>query len=377
MPNLSPLASRLSRRTWLAAALSLGAFGLAPAPNAAAKNAKLSPAKVKQLKKTRKSFENCRKDALGQLKDGAINKAKFETLLNTCKENFPGASLYISCKKSAIKTAQSKNLQPDQAIAQCKRFLIATSFDPDAAEPVFVDNGQIYFAGIGLNKQMPVQRLSPPNFDCERLDAVARNPEKAQYILFGNHPRMFAGLADLKGKALTTALKFAKPMPKGVDIDGFGRIFGDPKEASGVVFFPSSSCDFEADLGDTFAGISAYYLLDAASSAVIPYFGIVYYKQDQKAVTTPKLVAAMTKELGSSFKSYSKNSQVTFIAAAGVTETDDEEDPKNLCRQPRQHRFVAVVQGRKEAPNQPEYLLIANVKNLCEYGDRMGKRLTQ
>src|SRR5262249_19832890 len=102
--------------------LFVGLTMLAP-PAAAKKAAKLSPAKIKQIKKSRKSFENCRKDALAQLKNGAVSKKKFEVLLNTCKENFPGASLYISCKKAAIKTAESQNLAPDQAIEQCKRYL--------------------------------------------------------------------------------------------------------------------------------------------------------------------------------------------------------------------------------------------------------------
>jgi hypothetical protein len=342
-----------------------------------AKKSKLTPAKVKALKKDRKSFEACRKDALSQLKSGSVTKKKFEVLLNGCKENFPGASLYISCKKAAIKTAATKNISPDEEVEQCKRYLLAASFDPNTPLPVFVDQGSIYFAGIGMNKPAPVQNLNPPNFDCEALANVARNPSSAQYFLFGNHPRMFTGLADLKGALLAKILKFTKPNPKGVDVQGFGRVFGDPKESSGVVFFPSAACNFDADLGDTFSGISSYYLLDGASSAVTPYFGIVYYKQDQKAVTTPKLVQGLLKELGSSFKSYSKNSQVTFVAAASVTETDDEEDPKNLCKQPRQHRFVAVVQGRKDAPNSPEYMLLANIKNLCDFGDRMAKRLTE
>lgn len=367
----------MGSRLFAAAAVALVGGLCLPATPALAKKNKPTPAKVKQIKKTRKSFEACRKDALGQLKNGSVTKKKFEVMLNTCKENFPGASLYISCKKSAIKTAESKNVSPDQAIEQCKRYLLAASFDPNEPVPIFVDQGQIYFAGIGLNKQVPTSSLNPPNFDCENLATIARNPAQAQYFLFGNHPRMFAGLADLKGAALTKAMKFAKPQTKGVDVTGFGRVFGDPKASSGVVYFPSSSCNFDADMGGTYSGLSAYYLLDGPSSTVMPYFGIAYFKQDQKAITTPKLVQGLIKELGSSFKSYAKNSQVTFVAAAGVTETDDEDDPKNLCKQPRQHRFVAVVQGRKEAPNQPEYMLLANVKNLCDFGDKLGKRLIE
>ena len=342
-----------------------------------AQKAKLSPGKIKQFKKTRKSFDACRKDALEQLKQATISKKKFEVALNTCQENFPGASLYINCKKSAIKTAESKNISADQAIDQCKRYLLATSFDEAEPVPLFVEAGQFYFAGIGLNKTMPAASLDPPNFDCERLQSIVKSPKDAQYFLFGNHPRVFAGLEPRKGPALMKALRMTKPSAKGVDVSGFGRVFDDPKSAKGVVFFPSASCDFDAEPGDMFAGLSAYYLLDAASSTVTPYFGIAYYKQGQTGVTTAKLVKALLGALGSNFKSFKKNASVTFIAAAPVSETDVEQDPKNLCRTPRQHRFVGVVQGRKDAPTEPEYLILANIKNLCEFGDKLGKRLTE
>jgi hypothetical protein len=360
---------------WLTLSLLLAAAML-PSP-AVAQKSKLSPAKVKQIKKTRKSFDNCRKEALEQLKQGAISKKKFEVALNTCQENFPGASLYITCKKSAIKTAESQNISADQAIDQCKRYLLATQFDEAQPLPFFVEAGQFYFSGIGLNKSIPAASLDPPNFDCEKLQAIVKNPKDAQYFLFGNHPRVFAGLEPRKGPALMKTLRLAKPSSKGADVSGFGRVFGDPRGAGGVVFFPSSSCDFDADPGDIFAGLSAYYLLDAASSTVTPYFGIAYYKQGGSPLSTSKLVAALVRSLGSNFKAFKKNELTTFVAAAPVSETDDEQDPKNLCRTPRAHRFVGVVQGRKDAPTQPEYLILANVKNLCEFGDKLGKRLTE
>ena len=46
-------------------------------------------------------------------------------------------------------------------------------------------------------------------------------------------------------------------------------------------------------------------------------------------------------------------------------------------KQPRQHRFVGIVQAHKDKPNKPEYLILANVKNLCDFGDRLAKRLVQ
>lgn len=361
----------------LLTALMLAAATLASP--AFAKSGGLSPAKVKAIKKTRKSFENCRKDALAQLKAGTISKKKFEISLNACKENFPGASLYITCKKQAIKSGENKNVEAEEAVEQCKRYLVATQFDPAEPVPFFVEAGQFFFAGIGMNKSLPVTTLNPPNFACDKLQEVARSPAAAKYYLFGNHPRTFAGLTDKKGPDLLKALKFTKPKKEGVDVPGFGRVFGDPRTTTGTTFFPMASCDLESEPGDIFSGMSAYYLIDSAGSGVTPYFGIAYFKAEQEKVTTPKLTAALIRLLGNNFKAQSKDQLTTFIAAGQVTETeaDDDKDPKNLCKQPRQHRFVGVVQGKEGSPKKPEYLILANVKALCDFGDRLGKRLTE
>ena len=342
-----------------------------------AKKSGLSPAKIKQINKSRKSFEACRKDVIDQLKDGTINKKKFEVALGSCKENFPGADLYITCKKQAIQAASAKNVAASQAIEQCKRYLIATTFDPDVPVPFFTEGGQLYFASVGLNRSLPISALAPPNFNCDKLQAATRNLTQAQYFLFGNHPNTFAGTGDLKGDALMELLKMSKPSVTGVDIVDFGRVFNDPRAASGMVYFPTGACDFEAEPGDLLSGLSAYYLIDHGANSVTPYFGIAYYKQDQRRVTTAKLIQALLRTLGPTYKGTPKNDYVTFIAAANLTEVDDEQDPKNLCKQPRQHRFVGIVQGHKDKPNKPEYLILANVKNLCDFGDRLAKRLVQ
>jgi hypothetical protein len=358
---------------------SLAAVGIATAwPDLAlARSTKLSPAKVKQIKRANKSFNNCRKDALTALKDGAISKKKFEVMLYTCQENFPGASLYVACKKAAVKTAAQEKIAPDAAAAQCERYLLAASFDTKRELPYFSEKGQLYFAGIGLNKEVPIKNLAPPNFDCELVAAVAADPKRAQYLLFGNHPSAFSTLSKLDGKALAKTLGVTKPKKKGVDVTSFGRVFGDPAGGDATVFFPTATCDFDGKLGDIFSGLSAYYLLDRSSASATPYFGIAYYKPGQKALTTPQLVQATIKALGVDYKSFKKGGKsknVTFIATQSPVETDEEHDPKNVCKTPRDQRFIAIVQGLKEKPAVPEYLIVANIKNLCTFGDRIARR---
>lgn len=351
------------------------AFTTMSTPSYAKKTA-LTPAKVKQATHQSKSYENCRHEAIAQLKQKDANKKKFEASLTACKENFPGASLYINCKKAAVRTAKTSGMPEADAADQCKRYLTATAFDPTVPLPFFVEAGQLYFAGIGMNRPQPATSLAPPNFDCTRLQKVMQKPKSAEYILFGNHPRIFGTLSEMRGSQLLKALQLRKPSKSGITTPGFGRVFGDPRKASGVTYFPSAPCDFEGDPGAIMTGLTSYYLIDQTSSSVTPYFGIAYYRADQTAITTTKLLHDTSTMLGPDFKSISKNKRVTFIAQGSLSQRDDEQDPKNLCRRPRNQQFVAVVQTHKNQPQKPEYLIIANIKNLCDFGDRLSKRLT-
>lgn len=364
-------------------ALSVGFF--LPASLVFAKKNVLSPAKVKQIKKTNKSFNNCRKDALAALKEGNVSKKKFEVMLSTCQENFPGASLYVACKKEAVHIAQEGKLAPDEATAQCKRYLLAASFDPAEPFPYFAEKGQLYFAGIGLNKDAPVKGLKPPNFDCQRLREIAAKPKDALYVLFGNHPSTFSSLTKKTGPELATVMGFEKSKKNGLDIPGFGRLFGNPTGDKAVVYFPLATCDFDGSLGSVFSGLSSYYLLDLKTNQATPYFGIAYFDPDQTTVTTNLLIQQTIKGLtngggGATFKTYIKggdSKNVTFISSHPVAETDEEHDPKNVCRSPRDNRFLAIVQGNKDQPTHPEYIIVANIKNLCDFGDKLARRLAE
>lgn len=375
MPEPHPPRTMRRKLAWSHLSFILGLLAFALAPEVSyAKKSSLTPAKVKQVKQTRKSYDTCRKDALRALKQGKASRSRFEVLLSACKENFPGADLYVSCKRQAVQTDGPKS---SKLVQDCRRLLFATEFDPTSPLPFFAQDDQLFFAGIGLNRTLPAQTLAPPNFTCEKVGDLVRSPEHAQYLLFGNHPNLFAGLQEVKGDALLRALKLTKPQVEGVDTPAFGRVYHDPRQSKSTVFFPAANCDFDAEPGKIFAGLSAYYLLDAAASSVTPFFGIAYYREGQKAVTTAKLTQALIKALGGKMRRFPKNDQVTFIAAAPLSEMDEEGDPKNLCHSPRDHQILGVVQSRKDEPNEPQYVVVANIKNLCEFGDQLSKRLVE
>ena len=376
MPRRLPAYSPTGPRLLAIGALALALLGVLPNSSTAwAKSSDLPAAKVRKANKATRSYDLCRRDALARLKDGSLTKDRFETALSVCRENFPGADLYVNCKKQAVRTAAAGG-NAGGAAEQCKRYLLATQFDPAQPIPYFLEAGQLYFAGIGMNRSLPIAALKPPNFTCERLGPLMKSPERALYLLFGNHPKAFGGFGELGPTALKQRLKM--PRSKGkkpIDIAGFGRMFGDPAAESASVFFPVGSCDFEAEGAPLYTGLSAYYLLETGQESATPYFGIAYYQADQKKITTKKLVQTLAQALGPNYTATPKNSQVTFIAAAPIMDTDEEKDPRNLCLNPRNHRLLAIVQGQKAHPERPDYALVANVKNLCDFGDRLARQL--
>lgn len=345
----------------------------------AAKRSKLTPADLsQQVQKEAAGYKKCRQEVLTNLKNKKIDKKDVTTALNVCRESFPGVSLYTECKKNAVK-ATDKEKQAE-GIKKCKRLLMAGTFDPTQPVPVLFENKKVFLAGIGLNDPMTIKSMPPPNFDCKNVKDALQSDEKAEYILFGNHPSSFAGFADLSIKKLLKPIGPAKGKEKqaAFKIDGLGRLFGDVKSKTSSLFFPSASCIFNRSLGDAFAGISVYYLIDYETKTAIPYFGILFYKKKAPSVVASKVIETFSKYLGEGYKVVSKNNEVSFIAADTLSQFDEEGDPQNVCRKPREHHIIGAVKfrdGDASGSDSPQYLLLANIKNLCDHGDRLTRRL--
>ncbi len=353
-----------------------------------------------------KSYETCRKDLVKQLKKGTVTKSKFTSGLNSCRENFPSSAVYAACKKQSLKKLEKNKKASPESIEKCKNLLTSIDFSPENPAPFVVEQGQLYFAGIGLNRSQSANLLTPPNFNCTRLSNATKSTSHAQYLLFGNHPSLFKGFRNknrdvmisalgdglrpanaddvqknkkkkAKGKSKGTAQDPGQDSSKGLDYMGFGRIFGSPASAKALAFFPAAACDFKSDLGAHLGALSAYYLLDTVASSVTPLFGITYFKEKQEKFSTENVLEALKERLGDSYKDFKKNSQTTFVASSVISDTDDEGDPKNLCQEPRPHKFVGIVQGQKDNPSRPDYVLLASIKNLCDFGDRVTMRLVK
>ena len=360
-----------------AAALSAVLLAISPRATALEGQGALSPAKIKEIQANNQSYKNCTEGATAGVKAGKSLAQDLPKAFERCRDKYPGAALFLECKKKVLAAAKGSELDVE-AVGECKKLLTAASFDPAEPVPLFVSGNQAFFAGLGMNREMSLSEMELPNFTCEKLQTAVTNVAKnAQHILFGNHPNVFVpGAAQAKFLAAITRAKPAKG-EKFSDVDGFGRLFGEVKSPQSIVYFPSAPCDFKGASGVIFSGLSLYYLADSTGRTGTPYFGIAYYREGQKSVTTPELVTEVSRRLGRDFKAYSKDAETVFILSTPFKEVDKERDPRNICQTPRAHQFVGVVHTSKKDHGHPDYLILANIRNLCDYGDRQAGKLAR
>jgi hypothetical protein len=332
---------------------------------------------VQKVQKAQQSFSQCTARATAAVKADKLRLEDLPLEFGRCTDRFPAAGLFNECKKNLLKSAKGLEINPED-VARCKELLTAASFDSAKPVPIFLGGGQVVFAGVGLNRALVATGMSVPNYSCGQLQSVLADvPKNGQHLLFGNHPRMFLSGKDQPAflqKLIAASSKLPKDS-KYLDVLGFGRQYGDPKSKQAVVYFPAGSCELESSAGGIFSGLNLFYLVDEKSRLFTPYFGIAYYRASQKTVNTPELVNEVITKLGPDYKPYSKDAHTIFIAAIPFKEVDKERDPRNICELPRPHKLVAVVHTIPGKPNVPEYLLLANIRNLCEYGDRRARNL--
>jgi hypothetical protein len=332
---------------------------------------------AQKAQKAQQSFSQCTARATAAVKARKLRLEELPIEIGRCTDRFPAAGLFHECKKNLFKSAKGAEIEPED-VARCKELLSAASFDSSKPAPIFVGSGQVVFAGVGLNRSVSTTGMVVPNYNCNQLQSVLANvPKNGQHLLFGNHPKLFASGKDQPAflqKLTGLSPKIAKDN-RYLDLPGFGRLYGDARTKQAVVYFPAGSCEFESNAGGIFAGLNLFYLVDEKSQMATPYFGIAYYRPGQKTVNTPELVNEVIAKLGLDYKPYSKDAQSIFIAATPFKEVDKERDPRNICELPRPHKLVAVIRTLAGKPNVPEYLLLANIRNLCEYGDRRAANL--
>jgi hypothetical protein len=342
----------------------------------------LSPAKVKQISEINKGYQECSQEVVASVKASKLKPGEVNSALANCRDRYPAAALYTDCTRALMKGAKPNEVNA-QKVADCRKFLTSASFNEKESIPFVVNNDRLFFAGVGLNQTSQAIHIKPEGFACEKISQVFENAKLSQYLLFGNHYQTFAA-SDPKAaqhyQGIETAIKLGKKILKKndpyLDITGFGRLFFDQKnpKSEPVVYFPSANCDFTAKLGPLFAGISTYYLIDQAQKEATPYFGIAYYAKNAKTLNTMEAVSELQRKLGPEYRAYTKDKLTVIVASAPFGEVDSERDPRNICKPERLHSYVGIIRAQTDQPDMPEYLIVANVKNLCDYGDRLIRR---
>ena len=362
----------------------------------------------------RSDYFLCRKKIIDSLQKKATSQNVVQKLLAGCRDQFPGTSAFIECKKNAAQQYKSDRAQMLGAVSSCKSEYIKYSFDPQLPVPLYLGDKEAYFCGAGLNV---IRRIELPpkssdgtastpeatasdsssillkpnnfgNFSCDPLVDTFQGKRPAEYVLVGNHPRLFAALGDfpldkfrgilkIPPPAAPSSAKKKTPAPPDVPIitKAFGEIDHPFVDNDMSVFFPTAYCTFENRLGNLFDAIQLYYLVDQPHKLAMPYFGIAFYRQEAH-LTTTAIAKKLGAALGPSYKRTDMGEGKHYFSQVPIAEFDDEGDPKNLCKEPRSHTYLAVIK-ETQRPSFKQYLLFANIRNLCNFGDMLAKRLVK
>ena len=353
-------------------------------------------------------FLKCRKDAVArQGADGTTLKADIEA----CRDRFPEAAVYMSCKKKAIGSLATGGLESsgkpgkdsatDSAkdaalirgeIAQCVRKARAASVATDATIPLFkTASGDLTFAGLGLSEPVPIKQLGHPDFNCSHVEQLISGGTKPEFLGFGNHPHLFPAWKALSGKAFEGLLvpvkdprgKKGKSKKKGKaaptaeeyrSIRGIGRVYGWPMSNKSAVMFPLGYCYATRRLDDKYREMKMYYLIDRQRQVALPYLGVAFYTPEARVQAT-RVESLANKILGITLPAQrSPRGGKLIFAGSKIENFDEEGDPLNLCGGTRAVKYLAVAKERLADKGNVDFFLMANVGNLCQYGDSIAER---
>lgn len=309
-------------------------------------------------------YNLCRKESLNSFKK---NPTKVKNAIRKCKDTFPGAALLTDCKKKALKKYKGNKKDLKSALKKCKNSFRLLTFQPKKKLPFVITNKQAFFGGLGLNYPVKIEETPGGNYDCTALGETAKGTRSAEFILFGNHPRVFKPLRSMSTKKLRKVLNI-KPESQPFQDTKFGRMYLNESPKRWANYFPTSYCHFDRKIGKIYEAMKVYFLVDQKRKVAHPYFGISFYKKDSK-VTNKELVKDTIKTLGSDYSVQSATEDFIYIAQQEFEAFDNEGDPYNVCKEPVRFEYIALI--RKENSSKlADFLVLANINNLCKYGIR-------
>ncbi len=339
--------------------------------------------KVKALSPADKAagqFLGCRKKILKLFKAGLVDKHEFQEKSDYCKHKYPAAELYVICKKQALKKHAKDPAALKEALEECKDTLEQASFDPDQTMPFFFYRKRLFFAGLPMDKGVEKDSLKFINYDCNSVKTAVATPQKADFMFFGNHPQVFEALKEKTPDVLRKQWKLpAGKNAKGTYVANFGKVYGDIATPQASVYFPTGSCGYAKNTGDIIKGLKAHFLIEG--TLAIPYLAVAFYNSLPKDETGQTLTDELLERLSAMDKkkkyvvTKSPKKAQLFVSSFKITSFDSEGDPQNICKdvmaQALLNAYLAVVQWDSKKGPVPEYILLANISLMCDYGNRV------
>jgi hypothetical protein len=320
----------------------------------------------------------------------AKKNKKLQYGLAACKDRYPAVSIMIDCKKEMAAAYRDDHEALKAALIECRSEYKKYTFNPKNPVPFVLRGEQLFFAGAGLNRSHSIraQEDEDPNhglfmgdnfgnFSCTSLYKTMFRELQPEYLLFGNDPFVYTPLRHarredfLKSVGLGSALTKPKTTLLSMHRD-FGELYFEPATQETINYFPMSYCNFDRALGPIFEGMKIYYLVDRVSTQVTPYFGTAFYR-DSSRIPVKDLAEQIRTQLGQQYQIFHPRAGVTLISQVEPTIFDKEGDPKNVCQSGQQSPYMAVINEREQT-GMAAYTLLANISNLCRYGDKISSR---
>ena len=278
-------------------------------PSAMAKKRKKEAIKKETIAASEKNYKECRKSVLAAFKAKEFPKKALKGNLKACTEKYPGAKLYIDCKKKALKGASQKGARAAKVkLKACRELLRRSSYSSTDPFPFMIKDGKAYFAGIGMNLKMDAT-VERPNFNCHGLSQVAKNVDEPQYLFFGNKPSVFKGFSRSKFK------KWRKEADRAEDnsfiIDQVGQIYPSGKEM--LLYFPSGECYLKDTSSSIFEFLNIYYLINPLTKESFPFVALAKYKDDYKGITSKDLIRDFSKQMAGKAKKKKQRSKNILV----------------------------------------------------------------
>jgi|GEM_PF-3153704 len=340
----------------------------------------------------REDYQECLTSVIKKYRspgDAKKNK-KLQNGLATCRDRYPAVSIMIDCKKEMAAAYRDDHDSLKIALQECKTEYMKYTFNPKNPVPFILRGEQVFFAGAGMNRSHPIRAEEDDdpnnglfmsdnfgNFSCDTLFKTMFREQQPEYLLFGNDPFVYTPLRHARReeflKSVGLAAAFNKPKSLLVSFHkDFGELHYEPKTEETLNYFPMGFCNFDRKLGSVYEGIKIYYLIDRSSTQVTPYFGTAFYRNESK-VTASDIAEQIRVALGNQYRIFKTKPGVSLISQVEPKFFDKEGDPKNICQTDQSSPYIAMVVER-EKTGLAAYSLLANVGNLCRYGDKISSR---